>query len=50
MISTPIVPWPAMTSGSSYGWTSVRPVDATSSSNRSKAAGMSGASVSIVAP
>src|SRR6266487_4267273 len=25
-ISRPTVPWPAITSGSSYGWTSVRPV------------------------
>src|ERR671937_669268 len=39
-----------MTSGSSYGCTSVRPVVSISSSRRMNAAGMSGASMSIVAP
>jgi hypothetical protein len=49
-ISRPTVPWPAITSGSSYGWTRVRPVDSISSSRCSNAAGMSGGDVSIVAP
>src|SRR5207237_207692 len=42
-ISSPTVPWPAITSGSSYGWTRVRPVSSISSSSRTNAAGMSGA-------
>src|SRR6266545_3635330 len=49
-ISSPTVPWPAITSGSSYGCTSVRPVSSISRSSRSKAAGMSGAESSTVAP
>ena len=49
-ISTPTVPWPAITSGSSYGCTSVRPVSSTSRSRCSNAAGMSGGESSTVAP
>src|SRR5207253_1574072 len=42
-ISSPTVPWPAMISGSSNGWTSVRPDAACSSSRRANASGESGA-------
>ena len=48
--SSPTVPCPAITSGSSNGWTSVRPVSSTSSASRSKASVGPGAARSTSAP
>ena len=48
--SSPTVPWPAITRGSSKGWTSTRPVSARCSSSFAKASAGSSALMSITAP
>ena len=48
--SSPTVPWPAIVSGWSNGWTSVRPVSASRSARRAKASVGSRDSRSTAAP